>query len=144
MAKTFPFVVGGVEYHLQQLPEDIKVDVADRITVDRLRAADRRFKKKLTTSAEYLAEKEVASVKWGGEPISHELRQNEQAQRILVRALLVEAVDEATLTRLMQAEELQDALQRVQEDDRPKDQTAAPTTTPPVSASTPTAGAPSS
>lgn len=136
--RKFPFTVDGQQYHLGPLDLDTKIHIADLVTVDRIRSAARRFAKKLTTAEEYLAEQQVANVKWGGKPITHELQQNEEAQRVFIRATLIETVDDATLTRLMQSDEILIALKMMQEDDDPK------VTTPPVSGLTPTGGEPSS
>lgn len=143
MADRFPFTVDGAEYHLRKPDLAMKEDILDRLAAARLAQVDRMYRKKLLDDAAYLSAKQGALVKWGSEAMVADLADPDM-QRMFVRACLVEQVDDATVARIMQAPELAAAMKRMKDADDPKGRTGGPTTTPPVSASTPTSGVPSS
>jgi hypothetical protein len=122
--KSFPFSFGGREYHLKKLDQDAKDDLLDRLTAGRLKQADRMFRKKLLTPAEYLSAKQGAYVKWGTEAFASELSDPANATAF-IRSCLAETVDDAIV--LAMASEASNpesdmalAVERMREDDDPK------------------------
>lgn len=137
--KTFPFTLpDGRTFHLKQNSLGQKEDLADRVTAARLAQCDRMEKKKLRDPDRILGDRAVAFVSYGGPGFAHSLRENGDLQRVFVRTVLVEPVDDDTLTAICQADELAAGLRRMKEDDDPKANRT------PASGSTPTAGGPSS
>lgn len=140
--KRFPFTFRGREWHFHKLDQDAKDDLLDRLTAGRLKQADRMFRKKLLTPAEYLSAKQGAYVKWGTEAFATELNDPVNAMAFIRACLIEQADDETVLAMATEAgsreSDLSLAVERMREDDDPK------AMTPPESVSIPTGGVPSS